>query len=126
MTRDELLGYCLAKPGAWQDEPWEGDVVVKVGQKVFAFLGSGDRQPPAVGVKCGANRDEADEWLARYPGDATALAYIGRSGWNSLRAGGAIPDDEITEAIDTSYALVVSKLAKKDRPPQCALETSAP
>ena len=117
MTWDELLAYCLAKPGAWQDEPWDGDVVAKVGQKVFVFLGSGDREPPAVGVKCGANRDEADEWLMRYPGDATASAYIGRSGWNSLRASGSIPDDEITEAIDTSYALVVSKLPKKDRPP---------
>jgi predicted DNA-binding protein (MmcQ/YjbR family) len=30
--------------------------------------------------------------------------------------GGAIEDDEILEAIDASYALVVSKLPKKDRP----------
>ena len=116
MTWDEILGYCLAKPGAWQDEPWEGDVVVKVGPKVFAFLGSGDRVPPTVGVKCGANRDEADEWLKRYPGDATVMAYIGRSGWNTLRVGGAIPEDEITEALDASYATVVSRLPKKDRP----------
>jgi predicted DNA-binding protein (MmcQ/YjbR family) len=119
VTWDELLAYCLAKPGAWPDEPWEGDVVVKVGQKVFAFLGSdrsGEGLPPAVGVKCGASRDEADEWLKRFPGDATASAYIGRSGWNSLKSGGAIPDDEITEAIDASYALIVSKLPKKDRP----------
>jgi len=49
VTWDELAAYCLAKPGAWPDEPWEGD-------------------------------------------------------------------DEILEAIDTSYALVVSKLPKKDRP----------
>ena len=33
MTWQELLTYCLAKPGAWQDEPWDGDVVVKVGQQ---------------------------------------------------------------------------------------------
>ena len=23
-TRAELVAYCLAKPGAWLDEPWEG------------------------------------------------------------------------------------------------------
>src|SRR5580700_10194784 len=114
VTFDELLAYCLSKRGAWQDEPWEGDVVAKVGPKIFAFLGSGE--PLGVGLKCGASRESADEWLLRYPGDAAAEAYIGRSGWNHLRIGGAIPDDEILEAIDASYAAVVSKLPKKDRP----------
>ena len=114
MTWGTLLAYCLAKPGAWQDEPWEGDVVAKVGGKIFAFFGSGD--PPSVGLKCGASREAADEWLLRYPQDASVMAYIGRSGWNTLRIGGAIPDDELVEAIDTSYAAVVSKLPKKDRP----------
>jgi predicted DNA-binding protein (MmcQ/YjbR family) len=116
MTFDELLRHCLAKPGAWQDEPWEGDVVVKVGGKIFAFLGSDHEHPPSVGLKCGATRDAADEWLARYPDDASVMAYIGRSGWNTLRLGGAIPDDEVLEAVDASYAAVVSKLPKKDRP----------
>jgi predicted DNA-binding protein (MmcQ/YjbR family) len=114
MTWDELLAYCLAKPGAWQDEPWEGDVVAKVGKKVFAFLGSGSGS--SVGLKCGPNREVADEWLVRYPDDVSASSYIGRSGWNSLRIGGAIPDDELLEAVDASYEAVVSKLPKKDRP----------
>jgi predicted DNA-binding protein (MmcQ/YjbR family) len=114
MTRDELLAYCLAKPGAWEDEPWENDVVVKISKKIFAFLGSGPAS--MVGLKCGPSREVADEWLLRYPGDATVMAYIGRSGWNSLRIGGAIPDDELLEAVDASYAAVVSKLPKKDRP----------
>jgi predicted DNA-binding protein (MmcQ/YjbR family) len=112
MTPDELLSHCLAKPGAWQDEPWEGDLVVKVGPKIFAFLGSGT----SVGVKCGRSRDEADEWLARYPDDASVMAYIGRSGWNTLRLGGTIPDEEILDAVDASYDAVVSKLPRKDRP----------
>ncbi len=118
MTWEDLLAYCLAKPGAWQDEPWEGDVVTKVGAKIFAFLGSGSGSGSgsSVGVKCGASRDLADEWLLRYPDDASVMPYIGRSGWNTLRIGGAIPDDELTEAIDASYAAVVSKLPKKDRP----------
>ena len=55
-------------------------------------------------MKGGATRDEADEWLARYPDDASVMAYIGRSGWNTLTVGGAIPDDEILEAVDESYA----------------------
>ena len=113
MTWDELLAYCLAKPGAWQDEPWEGDVVAKVGSKIFAFLGSGG---DSVGLKCGATREQADEWLARYPDDASAMAYIGRSGWNTLNAGGAIPAEELAEAIDASYEAVVSKLPRKERP----------
>jgi predicted DNA-binding protein (MmcQ/YjbR family) len=114
VTPAELLDYCLAKPGAVQDEPWEGDVVAKVDQKIFAFLGSpgGD----SVGVKCGANRDEADEWLVRFPDDASVMPYIGRSGWNTLRFGGAIADDEILEAVDASYDIVVSKLPKSRRP----------
>ena len=112
MTPDELLAHCLAKKGAWQDEPWEGDVVAKVGPKVFAFLGAGD----AVGLKCGRTREEADEWLTRYPRDARVSPYIGRSGWNTLQVGGAIPDEEILDAIDASYQAVVGKLPKKDRP----------
>jgi predicted DNA-binding protein (MmcQ/YjbR family) len=114
MTRTELLAYCLAKPGAWQDEPWEGDVVVKVSSKIFAFLGDGSGR--TVGVKCGPDRTVADEWLVRYPDDASMMAYIGRSGWNTLQFGGAIPDDEVLEAVDSSYEAVVRKLPKKDRP----------
>jgi predicted DNA-binding protein (MmcQ/YjbR family) len=111
MTPDELRAHCLAKPGAWSDQPWEGDHVAKVGQKIFAFLGA-----ETVGLKCGATREEADEWLARFPDDASVMPYIGRSGWNSLRLDGAIPDDDLLEAVDWSYDTVVAKLPKNDRP----------
>jgi predicted DNA-binding protein (MmcQ/YjbR family) len=113
MRWEDLLAVCLAKPGAWQDEPWEGDVVVKVGTKIFAFLGG---ESASVGLKCGASREAANEWLLRYPDDASAMAYIGRFGWNTLRIDGAIGDDELIEAIDASYAAIVSKLPRKDRP----------
>lgn len=111
MTPDELRAYCLAKPGAWADSPWDGDVVAKVHTKIFAFTGA-----DAVGLKCGGTREEADEWLLRYPDDATVMAYIGRNGWNTLRLRGAIADDELRAAIDESYDLVISKIPKKYRP----------
>lgn len=114
MTWADLYEYCLAKPGAWRDEPWEGDVVVKVGSKIFAFLGG--ESSTSVGVKAAATREAADEWLAHYPKDASVMPYIGRSGWNTLRFGGAIPDDEIREAVDASYEAIVAKLPKRERP----------
>ena len=108
--------HCARMPGAWPDNPWEHDhPVFKVGPgergKIFAFLGSA-----GVGLKCGPSRDAADEWLEHYPGDVKVMAYIGRSGWNTLRIDGGIPDDELRDAVDVSYELVVSKLPKKHRP----------
>ena len=114
MSIGDLIAYCLAKPGAWPDEPWDGDVVAKVGQKIFAFFGDTGRG--SVGLKCGPNREAADEWIARYPADVSVMAYIGRSGWNTLRVGGAIPDDEMLEAVDASYDYVVARLPTKERP----------
>ncbi|WGL50341.1 MmcQ/YjbR family DNA-binding protein [Nocardioides sp. BP30] len=111
-----LTAYCLDKPGAWADNPWGHEhPVIKVGPgergRIFAFLGDA-----TVGIKAAATREEADEWLQRYPGDAVVMAYIGRSGWNTLSLGGAIPDDEILAAIDDSYETVVAKLPKRLRP----------
>jgi predicted DNA-binding protein (MmcQ/YjbR family) len=73
MTHDELVAYCLGKPGATPDEPWEGDLVAKVGGKIFAFLGSG-----AIGVKCGRDADEAAELRLRFPDSVSVSHYIGR------------------------------------------------
>jgi predicted DNA-binding protein (MmcQ/YjbR family) len=111
MTYDELLAYCLAKPGAEPDEPWEGDVVAKVGGKIFSFNGAA-----TLGVKCGRNLDEAAELRERYPGDVTVMAYIGRFGWNTIGIDGAVPDDELLELVDASYDAVVAGLPKHKRP----------
>jgi predicted DNA-binding protein (MmcQ/YjbR family) len=71
-----LDSYCLAKPGAWADNPW-------------------DHEHPVIKV----------------------AGYIGRSGWTTLAVGGGIPDDEIREAVDESYDLVVAQLLRRHRPP---------
>ena len=116
MDVEGMHAYCADKPGAWPDFPWEehGHPVFKVGPgergKIFAFLGG-----EGVGVKAGRSREVADEWLARYPEAASVMRYIGRSGWNDLSFTG-IPDDELLEAVDESYRLVVEGLPKKLRP----------
>jgi predicted DNA-binding protein (MmcQ/YjbR family) len=114
MNRTDVRTYCLTKPGAWIDQPWEGDEVVKVADKIFAFLGSLDGA--TVGLKCGRNADEARDWREEYPDDAAMSAYIGRYGWNTLVIGGAIPDAELREAIDASYDDIVGRLPRSQRP----------
>jgi len=111
VTRDQLLTYCLGKPGACRDEPWEGDVVAKVGGKIFSFNGD-----TTIGVKCGRDPDEAAELRERYPNDVTMMAYIGRFGWNTVRIDGAVPEDELIELIDASYDSVVAGLPRSKRP----------
>ena len=114
MSHDDVKAYCLAKPGAWEDEPWGGDHVAKVSDKIFAFLGSADST--TIGLKCGRSAEDAREWRDQYPDDVTLSAYIGRYGWNTFVVGGAVPGDELREAIDASYDDVVSRLPKSRRP----------
>ena len=111
MEHADLVAYCLSKPGAVPDEPWDGDVVAKVGGKIFAFLG-GD----GLGVKCGRDADEAAELRMRFPESVTVMAYIGRHGWNAITLDGRIDDDELRELVDASYDAVVAKLPERLRP----------
>jgi predicted DNA-binding protein (MmcQ/YjbR family) len=114
VRRDELIDYCLAKPGAQESYPWgDEELVAKVGGKAFAFIGMAGQ---TVGVKCGRTSAEAAEFRDRYPGDVTVSSYIGRYGWNSVRYTGAVPDDEVRELVDRSYDAVVAKLPKGKRP----------
>src|SRR5262249_33027717 len=100
VTVDQVVEYCLAKPGATEDYPWgDEELTVKVGGKIFAFIGLAGS---TVGLKCGANTDEAGEWRQRYPEAITVSAYIGRYGWNAVRFD-AVPDDQGREPIHPAY-----------------------
>jgi predicted DNA-binding protein (MmcQ/YjbR family) len=113
MTVDELVAYCLSKPGAAEDYPWgDGELTAKVGGKVFAFIGLA---AGSVGLKCGADSDEAAGWRERHPEAITVSAYIGRYGWNAVRLDG-VPTDDVMELVDASYEDVVRRLPKSKRP----------
>ena len=79
MERDELVTYCLGKPGAEETCPWgEEELVAKVGGKGFAFIGAG-----TVSVKCGRDAVEAE--------DSETGTLVGGSGRQQSRGKAPVP-----------------------------------
>ena len=116
MRPAELADYCLAKPGAWLDNPWgEGDTVAKVADKIFCFLGD----PAAATISVKNTRELVTEWRTRYPLHITVPRYLNKQLWNRVWL--AVPDgpddEEVHELIDDSYRLVVAALPRSKRPP---------
>lgn len=108
--RAQLLRFALAYPGAFPDSPW-GEKVVKVGRKIFVFLGrsGGELQ---VTVK-----------LPRSGMLALGLPFVsptgyglGKSGWVTarFRRSARPPIAMLKQWIDESYrAVAPRKLARQ-------------
>ena len=101
--REIALGY----PGAWENRPWEEDVV-KVGKKIFVFFG----QPDEVGRHrfFGVKLPESSEM-------ALTFEYVTRTGYG-LGKGGCVsvsdpPDDAPWDLfagwVDGSFRAVAPK-----------------
>lgn len=101
---DELQRFALGLPGAFEDMPWEGDVVAKVGKKIFVFFGSG--ASPGISVKLPESADHA----LSVPG-ATPTSYgLGKHGWCSVPVGTAeAPLDLLLDWVEESYRTIAPK-----------------
>jgi predicted DNA-binding protein (MmcQ/YjbR family) len=105
--RQRLSDFASALPGAHIDFPW-GERVVKVGPKVFVFLGSDDPSGEAgLSVKLADSHDEA----MATPGAKPTGYGLGRAGWVSVPlAGEHDPPAEVIEGwIVESYRRVAPK-----------------
>jgi predicted DNA-binding protein (MmcQ/YjbR family) len=116
MDRAAVVAYCLSRPGAYLDNPWgEEDSVVRVGGKIFCFLGASEG-PVRISAK--NSRDGIEEWRARYPSHIGVAPYLNKQLWSriDLDIAGAPDAEEIRELIDISYELIVAGLPKSKRP----------
>ncbi len=101
---DRLLSFSLALPGAWEDHPWD-DLVVKVGKKIFVFIGS--EQHPTVSVKLPDSKEQA-----LLLGCARPTGYgLGKAGWVTVSADGpeCPPVDVLEDWIEESYRTIAPK-----------------
>ena len=105
----ELQAYCLSFKGAWEDYPW-GDIVYKVGPKIFTFLGA---TSDIAGLTVKAAKDDADVLVER-PGVSRAR-YIGRYGWITVQIADEADLEFAKDLIAASYALVGPRSKTKSR-----------
>jgi hypothetical protein len=109
--RDALIQYALSFPGAYADHPW-GEVVAKIGKKVFVFFG----HPPedAFGMSVKLPQSGGKVLMAPF---AEPTGYgLGKSGWVSVRftASDVIPPTETLCAwIEESFRAVANKTQVK-------------
>ena len=114
MTAGEVLDLCRAFPGAEETHPFGAETTVfKVGGKMFGWLAP-DRVPVEISVKCEAALSEQhrDAW----PDDVRPAPYMGRWGWNSVRADGGLEARAVRDMLEDSYDLVVASLPLSRRP----------
>jgi predicted DNA-binding protein (MmcQ/YjbR family) len=102
---EQLLAFALALPEAYDDTPWENDLVTKVGKKIFVFFGSKDSG--RISVKLPDSQDHA----LSIPGAVPTSYGLGRHGWITvpIRGAGAPPADLAREWIEESYRAVAPK-----------------
>ena len=97
-----LEAFALGLPGAFRDMPWEGDVVAKVGKKIFVFFGAGE--PPTIAVKLPQSAGHA----LSISGAAPTSYGLGRHGWVTVPTPEA-PEDLLLEWIEESYRTIAAK-----------------
>ena len=104
--RKDLIGsletFALDFPGAFRDTPWEGDVVAKVGKKIFVFFGSGEEA--AISVKL---PESADHALSDDGARPTSYG-LGRHGWVTVPVE-ETPPDLLHDWIEESYRTIATK-----------------
>ena len=100
-----LRKFALDLPEAWEDFPW-GEVVAKVGKKVFVFLGTAEADAPGISVKL----TDSHEHALAIPGAAPTGYGLGKAGWVTVPVGRGDDDVELLcDWIEESYRTVAPK-----------------
>lgn len=112
MNIEEFRNYCLAKKGVTEEFPFDANTLVfKVMGKMFALCAL-ERKPPQVNLKC--DPEKAIDLREEHDGKIIEGYHMSKVHWNTLFLND-LSSKLITELIDHSYALVVSKLTKKQQ-----------
>jgi predicted DNA-binding protein (MmcQ/YjbR family) len=108
MNIEWVRRFCMSLPHSTEQVQWGGDLVFKVGGKMYAVVGL-EVGPVCMSFKCPP--EEFAELVER-PGIVPA-PYLARHHWVALEDEDALPAAEIKRRLRVSYDLVMAKLPKK-------------
>lgn len=108
MTREEITVYCLAKPGAYEDQPFgEFPICYKVNKKIFAQV-----YPNMVTLKCTAFSGQM--FRQNWPGVVVRGYHcppVQQPYWNTIYLD-KFPAEELPYMIDHAYETVLSGFSR--------------
>jgi predicted DNA-binding protein (MmcQ/YjbR family) len=112
MNSEELRDHCLSFLGTAEEFPFGPQTsVFKVAGKIFALSRLAEH-PLRVSLKC-------DPPLAEQLREAHAAVlpgyHLNKRHWNTVIIDGSLPDPMITDMVEDSYDLIVSKLPRSRR-----------
>lgn len=110
----QCVDYCRSLKGAADDYPFgPSPLVMKVGGKMFALFGAGEKgEGGSVSLKC--DPLIADNLRQQYPAIKPGY-HLNKKHWNSVELDGSIPFDELRDMMEHSYRLVLKGLSKAER-----------
>lgn len=111
MDIESFRAYCLKKKGVTEEFPFgEGVLVFKVMGKMFALTDVETFESVNLKVDPEKGAELREAYPAVQPG-----YHMNKKHWNTVMMDGSLPDKLVREWIDDSYALVASKLTKREK-----------
>ena len=103
MDHKTVESFILNLPDAKLDYPFgKGVAVYKVHDKMFALIAEGS-EPVQLSLKC----DPLLATTLRERYESVMPGYhLNKKHWNTIVLDGSVPDDEVAELVEHSYALV--------------------
>lgn len=111
MDIESVRKFCLSLPHVTEGIQWGNDLLMRIGNKMFAVLSLEPASDHVMSFKC---TPEKFAELVEQEGIVPA-PYVARYHWVALERFDALPERELKELLKTAYELVRDKLPKKLR-----------
>jgi predicted DNA-binding protein (MmcQ/YjbR family) len=112
MNSEELRDHCLSFLGSAEEFPFGAETsAFKVAGKIFALSRLAE-EPLRISLKCDP---PLAEQLRQVHAAVLPGYHLNKRHWNTVIIDGTLPDRMLTDMIEDSYDLVVSKLSRARR-----------